>query len=124
MAGVPRRLGLILRLIPLVLAAALWAWSFRHADERGNGRRAVLSELGVVYVLVGDVDDGYSGTPAKSNGVLEQETGTVRRRWLTVWGWSSRGDRFAAVQWWAVAAACGGGPLDRAKATGARGARV
>jgi hypothetical protein len=64
---VPRRLHRILFPTPLLIAAAFWAWSFRHVVGFGNGRWAVMSKLGAVYVLIGHVDDGYSDTPAGSN---------------------------------------------------------
>jgi hypothetical protein len=92
------------------MASALWAWNFHRGEEYGDGRRALLSELGAVYVMAGDagaVDDGYCGVPAGENGVLEEETGGVRRRWVPVRSWSYYGTRIVAVQWWAIAAAWG-----------------
>jgi hypothetical protein len=108
---VPRRIRAILLLAPLLIALALWALSFRRCELWGNSRWAVMSELGAVYVGYGDVARGYSDTPTGENGVLEEETGSVRRRWLPVWAWSYKGDRIVSVQWWAIAAASAAPPV-------------
>ncbi|MDB5322210.1 MAG: hypothetical protein JWN40_3841 [Phycisphaerales bacterium] len=94
----------ILALLPALLAAAMWARSYWSCDIAGNGTWAVMSELGAVFVGHGDVSDGFSTTPSGANGILEDETGTVRRRWLPIWTWTYKGDRVVMMQWWTITA--------------------
>jgi hypothetical protein len=100
-----RRRLRILALLPALLAAAMWArsyWRFDFGVARGW---TVGSESGSLYLFNGSGSEAYyvSGQPG-SNGRLEVETGSAYRPWLPFWTWRYQGDRFVAVQWWAITA--------------------
>jgi hypothetical protein len=101
-----RRHRIILALLLPFASGAMWGRSYWRFDFLGTSRWVVNSESGAVYIFDGDgMADGYVCGRAGDNGRLEIETGSTYRPWLPVWTWMYTGDRFIAIQWWAIVGA-------------------